>query len=95
MNRACVSKPGPDARPARGESPNIIIDLGPVFWTTGRTVFGSETPQETINLGPGFRTSSIRDVFFAQNALVIRAFFEKCLSSNKKRPDPTHNAPTG
>ena len=28
------------------------------FLTTDRAIFGSETPQETIDLGPGFRTST-------------------------------------
>ena len=68
--RAWESKPDPDSRPA-GQMWITYSNyrFGPVFFlTTGRSVFASETPQETIDLGPGFKTSSNR----TQHALFFR-----------------------
>ena len=94
LGRAWESKPDPDARQARGESPNITIDLGAFFFlTTGRSVLGVKHNKKPSIWGPDLEQAQFGE-FFAKNALANRGVIWKRPDSNKKRPDPTQNAPT-
>ena len=76
----------PSGRPEVNHLTKLSIWAG-FFLTTGRVIFGSETPLETINLGPGFRTSSIQGVFCKKKRSDDPGrFFKKRPDSNKKSP---------
>ena len=78
------------------------------FLSTGRSVFGSKTPQETIDLGPDLerdQTGPKTPRFEQKNALTrtknapvgpqtLRLDTPKRPETSKKRPNPTQNAPT-